>query len=82
MLGLVVGFIFSGYVFVYAAVANGGKLAPNPWQALYLDAYTGQPAGARNANAKPSTLDRIAGGAKLFLENVPGIGPIVSVFGG
>lgn len=46
ILALVAGFLFAGYVLVYAAVANGGKLAAAPWDALRVDAYTGQPPAA------------------------------------
>jgi hypothetical protein len=31
--------ILGGYVLVYAAVANGGVMATNPWQGLFQDAY-------------------------------------------
>lgn len=32
--------MFAGYALVYAAVANHGKYATDPWQGLFTDAYT------------------------------------------
>lgn len=31
--------MFGGYVLVYAAVANHGTFASNPWAGLFADAY-------------------------------------------
>ena len=31
---------FGGYLLVYAAVANGGRFAAEPWEGLFNDAYT------------------------------------------
>lgn len=33
---------FGGYLLVYAAVANGGRFAAEPWEGLFNDAYTGE----------------------------------------
>lgn len=41
MILIVIGCLFAGYTLVYAAVANGGKLAKRPWDALREDAYAG-----------------------------------------
>lgn len=32
--------IFGGYTLVYAATANQGKFATDPWTGLFADAYT------------------------------------------
>jgi hypothetical protein len=75
VLALVVGFLFGGYVFVYAAVANGGKLAANPWQALYVDAYAADGAsasGGGSGSGVESTLKKIFGFANNFIHYVPG----------
>lgn len=32
--------MFLGYMLVYAAVADGGKFATDPWSSLWADAYT------------------------------------------
>lgn len=32
--------IFIGYTLIYAAIANQGKFATDPWAGLYADAYT------------------------------------------
>lgn len=37
MLGIV--FVMAGYTLVYAAVANHGQFATEPWAALFADAY-------------------------------------------
>lgn len=31
---------FAGYTLVYAAVANRGRFATDPWAGLFADAYT------------------------------------------
>jgi hypothetical protein len=36
---LTLGILFVGYVLVYAATANKGRLAARPWDALREDAY-------------------------------------------
>jgi hypothetical protein len=38
--------IFGGYVLVYAATANQGEFATEPWAGLFADAYTSSLAGA------------------------------------
>lgn len=38
--------LFAGYVLVYAAVANRGVMATDPWLGLFTDAYTNSGAGA------------------------------------
>lgn len=40
MRGLATLLIFGGYMLVYAAVADQGKFATEPWAALFADAYT------------------------------------------
>ena len=34
-----IGLILGGYTLVYAAVANRGKFATEPWAGLFMDAY-------------------------------------------
>jgi hypothetical protein len=41
MLALVAAVIGLGYTLVYAAVANGGRFAEQPWRAFVEDAYSG-----------------------------------------
>lgn len=56
ILTLVVGFLFTGYLLVYAAVANGGKLAATPWEALRSSAYDDVAgAGGASSGSKHST---------------------------
>jgi len=31
--------LFFGYMLMYAATANGGRYAANPWRGLFNDAY-------------------------------------------
>lgn len=31
---------FGGYMLLYAAIADAGKFATEPWASLYADAYT------------------------------------------
>jgi hypothetical protein len=39
---------FAGYTLIYAAVANQGIFATEPWNGLFADAYTGpQSTGAQ-----------------------------------
>lgn len=44
---LSVTLLFTGYILVYAATANHGRYAQNPWAGVFADAYTddGGPAG-------------------------------------
>jgi hypothetical protein len=49
VLGLIAAVLFGGYLLVYAAVANGGKFASTPWEALRTDAYTGGTATSGSA---------------------------------
>jgi hypothetical protein len=32
--------IFGGYTLIYAATANRGRFATDPWTSLFADAYT------------------------------------------
>lgn len=60
MLALVATFLFGGYLLIYAAVANGGKFAASPWDALRADAYQGGPAGSgQGGSGGGSTIDHI-----------------------
>lgn len=84
MLGLISAFAFAGYTLVYAAVANGGKLASRPWDALREDAYTG---GSPHAASHPSVGSQIAKGIEAIVPGGPIVGPIVgkvagAIFGG
>lgn len=40
MKALAILLVFGGYSLVYAAVANQGKFATEPWAGLFADAYT------------------------------------------
>jgi hypothetical protein len=60
MIALLTSILFIGYTLVYAAVANGGKFALNPWRALYEDAYAAGSSGSSSGSHK-STIDSIAG---------------------
>lgn len=66
MLAAVSMFGLIGYTLVYAAVANGGSLARNPWQALTHDAYAVGPDG-QPSTSTPSTWDQITGWGKKVL---------------
>jgi hypothetical protein len=67
VLGLVSVFLFAGYTLVYAAVANGGKFAAQPWESLRRDAYSGgggsssQGAASAPPSSHSSTWDTIRG---------------------
>lgn len=64
MLAAVSLFLLAGYSPVYAAVANGGALARNPWLALTQDAYA--VGGGDASTSTPSTWDQIFGwGSKI-----------------
>lgn len=66
MLAAVSAFLLLGYTLIYAAIANGGSLARNPWLALTHDAYAVGPNGAASTST-PSTWDQILGwGSKLL----------------
>jgi hypothetical protein len=72
VIGLLTAVLFIGYTLVYAAVANGGKFALNPWQALYKDAYADGTSGSSSGSHNKSTIDSIAG----WFGKIPGpIGP-------
>lgn len=60
MLAAVSAFLLLGYTLVYAAIANGGSLARNPWLALTHDAYAVGPNG-QPSTSTPSTWDQILG---------------------
>lgn len=47
--------IFGGYIFIYAAVADSGRFATEPWASLYADAYTGQSSLATSSTPTTST---------------------------
>lgn len=40
MKSLAILLIFGGYMLIYAAVANQGKFATEPWAGIFADAYT------------------------------------------
>jgi hypothetical protein len=65
VISLVTAVLFVGYTLVYAAVANGGKLALRPWDALRVDAYSGDsasPAAAGSSSGSGGgTFGKIAG---------------------
>jgi hypothetical protein len=79
---LVAALGFLGYTLVYAAVANGGKLASRPWDALREDAYTGGSPHA-SSSSHPSVGSQIAKGAETLIPGGTVIGPIIgSIIGG
>ena len=41
--------VMGGYVLVYAAIANHGKFATDPWLGVLADAYQDQPTTAPSA---------------------------------
>lgn len=67
MLALASALLFAGYTLVYAAVANGGKFAATPWEALRADAYTGGPPGAAGSPSAGGTTSH-GGGAAGAIE--------------
>jgi hypothetical protein len=66
VLAAVSSFVLLGYTLVYAAVANGGSLARDPWLALTHDAYAQGPNGAPSTST-PSTFDQVLGFAGKVL---------------
>ena len=46
---LTIGTLFVGYVLVYAATANHGRFATEPWAGLLADAYTGSTSSGAGA---------------------------------
>lgn len=59
MIALATAVLFVGYTLVYAAVANAGRFAERPWDALRASAYTDDP-NAGGGDDK-STWDRVSG---------------------
>lgn len=70
MLGLISFFLFGGYTLVYAAVANGGKFAAAPWEALRRDAYDDAAAAGAGSQQHPSTWDQILKGAEILTNPI------------
>lgn len=70
MLAAVSAFLLLGYTLVYAAVANGGSLARNPWLALTTDAYAVSPDGTTSSTSTPSTFDQVLGWAAKLSDPV------------
>jgi hypothetical protein len=72
VIALVTAVLFVGYTLLYAAVANGGKLAMRPWDALRVDAYsgdTGSPAASSTPSGGGSSIfGKIVGAAKTIIE--------------
>jgi len=82
MLAAVSLFGLAGYTLIYAAVANGGSLARNPWQALTHDAYAQGPNGVPSTST-PSTFDQILGfGHKVVGWVTDPVGSLTSTIGG
>jgi hypothetical protein len=82
VLAAVSAFLLVGYTLVYAAIANGGALARNPWLALTHDAYAQAAGSGGRVVGTTSTWDsilgwgtKIAGWAQLFTNPA-------SLFGG
>lgn len=67
MLAAVSLFGLAGYTLIYAAIANGGSLARNPWQALTQDAYA-VGANGQASTSTPSTWDQILGFGEHLAE--------------
>lgn len=45
--------IFAGYTLIYAACANRGIMATDPWLGLFTDAYSYQPGDATSVPSSP-----------------------------
>jgi len=65
-----------GYTLVYAAVANGGRFAEQPWRAFFEDAYGGASPAASYAGFLGETLHV----GKSIVQKI--LGFITSPFGG
>ena len=78
--------IFGGYVLVYASVANHGRWYAQPWQGVWMDAYTPKHDSAtesatqhhHHSTAQPSSVPGAITG-RLF---PPGRSPGVTGIGG
>jgi hypothetical protein len=58
---LAAGFLFVGYLLVYAATANHGAFATEPWAGILADAYTDTSSSSSSeepAPAAPSSRPR------------------------
>lgn len=73
MIGLASALLFVGYTLVYAAVANSGKFAAAPWEALRTDAYTGGKPGAAGSPSAGGTASH-GGGIEGALKSILGLG--------
>lgn len=72
MLGLGNLLMLAGYTLIYAATANGGAFASNPWQGLWSDAYqqdSGAGAGSSSSGGGGSLASAIAGAIGKGAEN-------------
>lgn len=49
--------VFGGYMLIYAAVANQGKFATEPWAGLFADAYTGPASTVSQSTSTSSSSD-------------------------
>jgi hypothetical protein len=67
VIAIVTALMFVGYTLLYAAVANGGRLAQRPWDALRASAYDDTSAGGGTKSVFDRAIDaagRIAGGLR------------------
>lgn len=53
--------IFGGYTLIYAAVANQGEFATEPWAGLFADAYTGAGSTSTGSNLQVVPSDNTQG---------------------
>lgn len=71
MLALVAWTLFGGYLLAYAAVANGGKFAATPWEALRASAYEGAPASAGGPSPAGGSSSIVSAGRWLIDHALP-----------
>lgn len=73
MFALVTAVIGTGYTLAYAAVANGGRLAEQPWRAFVEDAYTGTSPASSSWGGFLGTITHVGSKILHFLTHPFGI---------
>jgi hypothetical protein len=63
--------LFGGYVLVYAAVANSGEFATEPWAGVLADAYTTSQSTGTTASGSPATSATAPSSAPSAASTVP-----------
>lgn len=69
MIALLSAVLFAGYTLVYAAVANGGRFATTPWEALRANAYDGGSSDGSAPAKRASTFDSIFNGVTSLIPS-------------